>query len=695
MQRRKFLKGAALSGLLRGSAHNLLAFGGHESAAPNEIRTVLLVAKCHLDVGFTSTQAKVMRQYMDVYYPAAISTARLMRSSGIDRYTWTTGSWLLYEYLEQAGATQRRAMEQAIAEGDIAWHALPFSWQTEMLDQSIIGGALGFSRSLDQRFGIKTTGAKMTDVPGHSRGIVSPLADAGVRLLDIGVNAASTPPDVPDIFLWKDPSGKSLAVMYHRHDYGSTILLPGAGIAVAVEVRGDNSGPHTTAEIGAIYTRLRAQFPGAEVKSATLNDVAAAVDRVRDRLPVVTSEIGDTWIYGCASDPTKVARYRDAARLRKTWIARGEFASGDQTDRNLLRRLLLAAEHTWGTDTKSYLDDRHYRPSDLQTVLDQPGYVVMETSWREKRDNIDAGIATLPQVLQRQARASFAELRASAPDVSGMLLLAAPHLETAHYIVAIDPGTGAVNRLHNKTTGIDWPSIEHPLALFTYQTLSAEQYAAFMARYLTIKTDWAPKDFGKPGIELLGASAKEWHPQLIRSFASSSATEDRLVVELGIKDPTADASGNVAWPRRIFYDIRFPKDDARIELRVSTFGKAQNRMPEAMWLTFAPNRIALSSWQIEKVNQMVSAANVVRGGGRAIHAVSSAIRCLTVKGERFELQTIDAPVVAFGERSPLNFSSDAQDFTKGAHICLFNNAWGTNYPQWCGGDWLFRFRLLA
>jgi len=63
-----------------------------------------------------------------------------------------------------------------VAAGDLAWHALPFSWETETLDRSMIEGALGLSQSLDQRFGRTTLGAKMSDVPGHSRGLVGPLA---------------------------------------------------------------------------------------------------------------------------------------------------------------------------------------------------------------------------------------------------------------------------------------------------------------------------------------------------------------------------------------------------------------------------------------------------------------------------------------------------------------------------------------
>ena len=126
------------------------------------------------------------------------------------------GSWLLYRYLEQANGASRKRMEDAVARGHIAWHALPFTWQTELLDRSTIAACLGFSKELDKRFGRTTTGAKMTDVPGHSRGLIAPLTEGGVTFLDIGVNAASTPPDVPAVFVWKKPRGASVIVMYHR-----------------------------------------------------------------------------------------------------------------------------------------------------------------------------------------------------------------------------------------------------------------------------------------------------------------------------------------------------------------------------------------------------------------------------------------------------------------------------------------------
>jgi hypothetical protein len=68
--------------------------------------------------------------------------------------------------------------------------------------------------------------------------------------------------------------------------------------------------------------------------------------------------------------------------------------SGDATNRQLLRRLALAVEHTWGTDTKRYIDHEHYAPKDLVKYLDAPGYQTMEHSWQEKRDDIDRALCS-------------------------------------------------------------------------------------------------------------------------------------------------------------------------------------------------------------------------------------------------------------------------------------------------------------
>ena len=689
MNRRDLLRISAIAAAAGG-----LARAQAPATDPAQVKRILIVTKCHLDVGFTSTQANVVRTYFDTYFPAAIALSERMRSETPDRYTWTTGSWLLYTYLEQASQMQRKRMERAVAEGDIAWHALPFSWQTEMLDRSLIEGALSLSASLDHRFGRKTIGAKMTDVPGHTRGLVPPLAAAGVRLLDIGVNAASTPPDVPEAFLWQ-VNDASLAVLYHRRDYGGTVVLPGSPLAIHVEVRNDNNGPHTFEEVRAFYTALRSRYPSAELHAASLSEVAAAAEPYRAHLPVVTGEIGDTWIYGIPSDPGKVKRYRELARLRREWIAAGKLQAGDAVDLAMLPKLLLEVEHTWGTDTKTYLDYDHYRPADLAKVHDTGGYRIMETSWQEKRNDLDAAVATLPHPMRFEAEQRLLQLQSAAPDRNS--LAARPPskiLDARHFRVGIDPLTGAITHLESKSSHRQWASPVHPLALFTYQTLSAEQFTNFIARYITVETDWAPKDFGKPGIARFGTRAQEWHPRVRRVLSGTDAIADRLLVEMTIEDPVAFETGNVAWPPTLTLDLRLPHTSPRIELNFYTSAKLPNRLPEAMWLTFAPIAPDPSGWLLQKSDAPLLASDVLSGGNRRMHAVSGPVRYADAKGG-LAVDSLDAPVLAFGERSPIAFARNLPAFDQGFHVCLFNNAWGTNYPQWAGGSFAFRFVLSA
>jgi len=58
-----------------------------------------------------------------------------------------------------------------------------------------------------------------------------------------------------------------------------------------------------------------------------------------------------------------------------------------------------------------------------------------------------------------------------------------------------------------------------------------------------------------------------------------------------------------------------------------------------------------------------------------------------------ELETLDAPLVAPGERSLLNFTNMQPPLTGGMHFNLLNNLYGTNFRMWYDEDARFRFLL--
>ena len=100
MKRRDFVRSSVLtlsSALLAKSVPAVFA----ETPSNPDVKRVLAMFKCHFDAGFIDTQAAVVHLYFSYFFPQAITIAEQSRQTGNHRYVWTTGSWLLYEYLEQ------------------------------------------------------------------------------------------------------------------------------------------------------------------------------------------------------------------------------------------------------------------------------------------------------------------------------------------------------------------------------------------------------------------------------------------------------------------------------------------------------------------------------------------------------------------------------------------------------------------
>ena len=314
-------------------------------------------------------------------------------------------------------------MEKAIADGDIAWHGLPFTTHTELMDQTMFRSGLGLSKILDQRFGKKTIAAKMTDVPGHTRSMVPFLAEAGIRFLHIGVNPACPSPEVPSVFRWRHEDSKSeIIVMYNTGGYGATQGINGVEDILSFAHTGDNNGPQDPESIVKEFEKAREAFPDYEVKASTLDAFACEISKHDLPLPVIVSEIGDTWIHGVGTDPRKVAAYRALLRLRGMWLKDRQL---DVVEREAIskldRDLLPVAEHTWGLNVNAHLRDyENYSVENLHHVRKTRKFKRMEESWNEQRGYIRDAIKNFrPGRLKKEMREMMGTLEPEFPRLKG------------------------------------------------------------------------------------------------------------------------------------------------------------------------------------------------------------------------------------------------------------------------------------
>lgn len=652
-----------------------LAGSSGVAAAPQQdsdpqVEKVLVIFKTHLDIGFTDLSSKVEQRYIDHYIPKAIEVARRLREEGGDeRYVWTTGAWLVDAYLRQATPEAAAELEEAIRHGDIAWNGVPYTVESESMNRALFEGILRLSQRLDARFGKHTSAAKMTDVPGHTRSIVPLLSEAGIGFLHVGTNPAVSVPDVPPVCRWRDPAtGREIILMY-QESYGDTMLLPDGRTAVSINLTGDNHGPHSIEEVHRIFASLRERYPSARIVAASLNDVAAALEPMRADLPVVTSEIGDTWIYGYGSAPLRMARFRELGRLYDGWIRQGRLAPDSDVAIDFAVRLGMIAEHTWGADVKTHLRNwDKYDFDSFTAARTQPEFRFMEESWRELDDNIDRAVELLPAPLREEAREALKHIgKVDRHPVTGN---------------DSDRKLDAAGRYAFETKGV-----KCLLGGITYQSFSNDDYTRFQDAYLTSHVQWAIEDNGKPGLDRSPARSATIEARVAKSSVERSREGRRIHTEMAFpEDARIDPR---VLPEAVRCQWEIARDGRSVAWTVDLIGKPANRMPEAYWVSIRPEE--LLSVVAEKTGGRVDLLDVVPGGNRQMHGIDRYVDLVTRRGT-LRITSPDALLAVVGECNALNYSTRQPDLRQGVHFCLYDNLWGTNFSMWWGGDMRYRFR---
>lgn len=637
------------------------------------VRVVHLVTKNHLDLGFTALATEVADHYVDSAFPQAMATAgTLRRYPDGPQLVWTTGAWMLQHALD---AATDESVADGIRRGELAWHALPFTTHTELGDAALFSSGLGISAGLDQRFGRRTTAAKLTDVPGHTRAMVPLLAEAGVTFLHIGVNPAWPVPDVPPVFCWRSPDGAEVVVAYGVGGYGGDVVVDGCDEALAFLHAGDNLGPPAADEVVEAHRTLAERYPGAVIRGSTLDVFARALaaSGAATALPVVTAEIGDPWLFGTGSDPVKVAAFREALR------------SPDRDD----GALLPVIEHTWGLDQKLTLgDDRRWDRAGLAELRASPEGRRFEASWDEQRAYLgdlsafdDGGVTAWPLDADGVPEGGFVPLAPGA-TVGG-----------AGWLLGVDPDTGALDHLVHVADGRVLADGDHPLGHLGYQTFDEADYERYFADLTPSEADlgWARLDNTKPGIDASGARSARWAPQVIGTWHASQQRGQWHTVLIRVAFP-AEASSVFGAPPEIWVRWAWHQSAPDIEAEVWWTDKPASRLPEALWSSFVPRVSEPDRWQIDKLGQAISPLDVVARGGRALHAVGEGLSYDGSDGS-LVLRSLDAPLVSPGRLGLLDANPPLPDLTRGFGVLLANNCWGTNFPMWVEGPARFRFSL--
>lgn len=624
------------------------------------MKKLLVLYKTHLDVGFTDFAKNIVELYLKKYIPNAIDTAMSINAGGVKKFIWQTGSWIIHEYLNSVSGEELERAEYAINNDYIAWHGLPFTAHTELFTPELLEYGLEISEKLDSKYGKHTIAAKSTDVPGLTKAMIKPLANAGIRFLHIGVNGASPVPEVPGLFRWRAESGEELLVMYDQH-YGGFNRIS-EDCAVTFQFAGDNLAPMTKEMVEESFAKLQQEHPDMQVIPATLNDVALEVEKVRDCMPILDCEIGDSWIHGLMTDPRKVFSYQAALRYAK---------QADPEVRNrLYASLLLVPEHTWGLDEKTHLADRvTFEKRAFQRALSTPPFQNMEQSWQEQRDYVEAVAKSLQS---KELDVAISEFKREKYSSVGCRTGRNPFEVNSHgEIVGV---TINGQTLSDET---------HPLCSFLYEVFSEQDYERFMSRYNRLRRrgekplEWMVEDFTKIGMASGNTEYRSYQPK-----CSNVAYDGKhLIVDCEMPKEACELFG---CPRSIQYVAQLKEN--RLLIDFAWFDKDKNRIAEAMWLYFNPLVTDPKAWRIEKLGQMINPFDHAPLGG--VQHYTNGVVC----NGNVTFHMKDGALVSFGKPNLLEFDHSKQDGSM-LSLNLYNNIWGTNFPMWYNEDGRLRIEI--
>ena len=675
------------------------------------MKKLFVVSKTHLDLGFTDFACKIKKQYIDSFIPGAVNLAAQVNNETEKNFIWTTGSWILKEALLHGTDEQKTSLKNAIKKGNIVPHAMPFTTHTELLDEDTLEYGLSIVDKLDEIRGRKTVAAKLTDVPGHTKGLVKALAAHGIKLLHIGVNGASTLPEVPPCFLWKCEDSE--IVVIYSGAYGGAFKCDLVDEILYFDHTLDNHGAPSSKKILNKIGAIKKQYPDYEVTAGSMDDFADVLWEKRALLPVVKNEIGDTWIHGSATDPYKSAALRELMSLKGKWLADGSMLHGSDEYIHFSDALLCVAEHTCGMDNKKFFADyENYLKKDFEAARKRDNvvlrrllqdfpqnfftflkrksgeyhdgcYSTIEKSWAEQREYITLAVNALDEEHKTEAMSALSRLIPVEPAEIKENLNPYGTFNLGKWSLAINENGGIGKLCFDGDDVI--ASNNQPAA--EYRAYSSEDYAFWVKHYtrdLKKNIGWALGDFSRPLLKYADGKYKtgRFFYHISEACAEQSENSIEVTVNLTCEKSLCEEQG-----APILIQLIYHLTENGLKINTGWFGKDANRLTEAIFLHFYP---AGKDIVLNKTLSKVNPSEVVSKGGRNLHAVFGAV----TKNGRYSFVNRHNPLISIGRGKILEIDNKLENIeTDGISYVLYNNVWGTNFPLWYEDNASFEFEI--
>ncbi|HHS13188.1 MAG TPA: hypothetical protein ENN03_05395 [bacterium] len=353
---------------------------------PVKEKTLFLLHHSHVDIGYTHIQSEVEAMQWS-HLETAMGLADASRDFPAEsRFKWNVEvMWAVDSYLRRADPKKRDRFIQAIRDGSIGLNALYGNLLTGLCRSEELFRQLDPAVEISRLCGVPLISAMITDIPGTSWGLVTALAQRGIRYLSIGTNTGhrighvlETWADRP--FYWISPSGEEKILCwvagkgyswfhsrlgFHRiqkrlHekailDYLRELDAEGYPYDIGVfryNIGSDNGPPDPM--LSNQVSEWNEKFLSPRMIISTVDEAFSVFEeKYGHTLPAFRGDFTGYWEDGAASSARETAMNRQAAeRLVQAEILWSLLKPSDYPRERFgraWRQVFLYSEHTWGS----------------------------------------------------------------------------------------------------------------------------------------------------------------------------------------------------------------------------------------------------------------------------------------------------------------------------------------------------------
>ncbi|WP_171652423.1 glycosyl hydrolase-related protein [Paenibacillus foliorum] len=306
-------------------------------------------------------------------------------------------------------------------------------------------------------------------------------------------------------------------------------------------------------------------------------------------------------------------------------------------------------------------------------------------------------IACINQVeLQAAYKGSAVEVAATSVDthateLKGYVNHQESVLENSFVRVKLDNRTGWITSLYDKKLQKEWveETSEFGFGQYEYNIYSSEEITRYIKKYAYRFYDWGVHDFGKT----------EYPEQQKRLSFTTELSEIRLIEESDFVRLVCSASSDTSSvseygnANETVWSITLMEDSPNIDLEWRFTGKEETPMAESGHLLF-PLKLDNPSYRINKLGSVIDpCTDIVRSSNTLLHCCENFVD-VSDGNVGMAIIPLDTPLFSIGRNGMWDFEPDYKPEKPEINFNLFNNWWGTNFPQWVGGSLSYRYRLI-